>query len=317
MQLTQALRGLSLRWNRGNFAERIEPATPAPQGSAAAADIHLFDGGPASDIAFLAGCGVSDALLNAAAERARSRSTAARDELFALGFPRDRYWLLLAEALGLGFVDDFADATLVSNAGMLATEAVRRANSVLVRIGGRVILVLAPRRAELAALRRRLRVMPALAERTRIAAPEAIRAFIVARRHKVLAHYAVNRLARVMPGLSASRHVATGASGPVALLAAALAIALVAPTAATTAFGLLFTLFFLNCSLWKLRAAFHRRRTLRLEPVWPDSLPTYSVLVPLYREAEVVADLVAHLRGLDYPALCIKRTTLASRIVNG
>ena len=31
-------------------------------------------------------------------------------------------------------------------------------------------------------------------------------------------------------------------------------------------------------------------------------LPTYTVLVPVYREAEVVPDLVANLRALDYPA---------------
>jgi len=43
-----------------------------------------------------------------------------------------------------------------------------------------------------------------------------------------------------------------------------------------------------NCSFWKLAAAFRHLRPLRLEPIFDDRLPTYAVLVPLYREAALV-----------------------------
>lgn len=36
-----------------------------------------------------------------------------------------------------------------------------------------------------------------------------------------------------------------------------------------------------------------------------DHLPIYTILVPLYREAAVVADLIAALRALDYPRECL------------
>ncbi|HEX9596157.1 MAG TPA: hypothetical protein VF982_04705, partial [Anaerolineales bacterium] len=37
-------------------------------------------------------------------------------------------------------------------------------------------------------------------------------------------------------------------------------------------------------------------------------LPHYSVLIPLRDEAAMVPQLFSAMRGLDYPALCIKRT---------
>jgi cellulose synthase/poly-beta-1,6-N-acetylglucosamine synthase-like glycosyltransferase len=167
----------------------------------------------------------------------------------------------------------------------------------------KTVLLLAPNVDEIALLERRLEETPALAERICIAAPEMMRAFIVAARYAALAHYAVTRLARVLPRLSAkSRWSLRIARGPTALVAAVLALSLLAPVATVKAAGLLGTLFFLNCSIWKLTAAFGRQRPLRLEAVPPDRLPAYTVLVPLYREAPIVPDLVKHLRALDYPA---------------
>ena len=140
-------------------------------------------------------------------------------------------------------------------------------------------------------------------ERVRIAAPATIRAFVAAKRRNALTRRAVDWLAAAMPPLSA-RHLgrAKGASGPTALLAAVLGLALLAPLATFQAMGLLCTLFFCNCSVWKLAAAFGRRPVLRLEPLASAKLPTYTVLVPLYREAAIVPDLVRHLVALDYPA---------------
>jgi cellulose synthase/poly-beta-1,6-N-acetylglucosamine synthase-like glycosyltransferase len=104
-----------------------------------------------------------------------------------------------------------------------------------------------------------------------------------------------------MPPLSSGRARRTGASGHKALLAALLALVLVAPIMTLNVIWLLFALFFLNCSYWKLAAAFRRVRLLRVEPLSEAALPRYSVLVPLYREAAVVPELVDHLSRLDYP----------------
>jgi hypothetical protein len=207
---------------------------------------------------------------------------------------------MLAADLGLRLADNLSGATLVSNVGLLATDAVRLASSVLVSVGPETFLVTAPRHEEMALLARRLEANPALRDRIRIAPPETIRAFIVRHRHPALTHYAVNRLSGVLPRLSAGRHLAPGASGT-PLVAAVLAVGLLAPVVTLTVLGFLLTLYFVNCSVWKLASVFRAVRPRRLEPIFDGRLPTYAVLVPLYREAAIAGDLIAHLGRLDYP----------------
>jgi cellulose synthase/poly-beta-1,6-N-acetylglucosamine synthase-like glycosyltransferase len=254
------------------------------------------------DIAFLTAYGVPDEELDRAARLAEHHRTVPSHELFAAGLDHRRYWSALADHLGLAYVDDLSGMSIVANAGMLVTDAVRLAASVMVRDKGGVVLVLAPQHDEIALLARHLAETPALASRIRIATPDAIRAFLVAQRHTALTHYAVNRLARVLPRISASRlGQARGASGPIALVAAALALALLSPATAVKAAGLLATAFFFNCSLWRMAAALRRARGLRLEPVSDPHLPCYTVLVPLYREAAIAPDLVRNMKRIDYP----------------
>lgn len=254
---------------------------------------------------FLTGRGVDGEALRRATALARRHGSTPAEELLAAGLDAQHYWSALAEDLRLPFLDDLSDAVLLPHPSLLATEAVRLAASAYVRIEGRSLILLAPGPAETARLRERLRTMPGLSERIAIAEPRTIRAFIVANRHRALTHYAVNRLAHRLPPLSA-RDVpsANGVGGPTALLAAALALGQLAPFAALQALLLLAMLFFVNCSVWKLAAAFTRLKPLRVEPGFGASgrLPVYTVLVPLYREAAVVPDLVAHLEKLDYPA---------------
>ena len=174
----------------------------------------------------------------------------------------------------------------------------RLASSVTVAIEGTTILVVAPGRLEIERLQARLKETPGLAERLRIASPETIRAFLVARRHTALTHYAVNRLARALPRLSVRGLLEEDRiRGAKTLLAACLGMSLVAPGPTLTVLGIVSTLFFCNCCLWKSVAAFHRPRPLRLEAVPTARLPTYTVLVPLFREAVIVPDLVASSRS--------------------
>jgi cellulose synthase/poly-beta-1,6-N-acetylglucosamine synthase-like glycosyltransferase len=255
-----------------------------------------------SDIAFLTRHGIPFRVLELAARLAAWRGTAARDELFAVGFERSLYWKSLANDLGLPFASDLRGARLAPG-NRPTVEAVRLARAALVEHGGRHGLVLAPGGAEIERLRRRLRAAPALAPRITIAPPEAIRHFLATCRRGALAYYAVHRLTRTMPRLSSrALGLARGAEGPIALAAAVLGLCLLTPGAAIVAATLLFTAFFLNCAVWKLAAAVRRAKPLRLQPIPTDRLPTYTALVPLYREAEVAAELVRHLGAVDYPA---------------
>ncbi len=90
-------------------------------------------------------------------------------------------------------------------------------------------------------------------------------------------------------------------------LGAALGITLTAPVAAGT--GVLFAtaLVFAGVTAFRVLVlmatlARARRHYARAAPALDaDDLPTYSVLVPLYREAAIVPDLIDALAALDYP----------------
>lgn len=71
-------------------------------------------------------------------------------------------------------------------------------------------------------------------------------------------------------------------------------------------FSLLSASAYLGVALFKLAAAFRgmisNLSTPRdLSPLPEDDLPIYSILVPLYKEANVLPDLMNHLTHLDYP----------------
>jgi glycosyltransferase XagB len=89
----------------------------------------------------------------------------------------------------------------------------------------------------------------------------------------------------LVSGYGAWIYVATSA----AIQALAIAIAL--------AFGLVIAMRF-----WTVLAALVRKQPARLPRLHNDELPMLTILVPLYREAEVVPNLIASISRLDYPA---------------
>ena len=84
------------------------------------------------DVAFLARHGVTVERLRLVSRIAEGAGTHASHELMAAGFERRRYWSSLADDLGLAFLDDLCGATMVADANMLATDAVRHAACVMV-----------------------------------------------------------------------------------------------------------------------------------------------------------------------------------------
>ncbi len=85
-----------------------------------------------------------------------------------------------------------------------------------------------------------------------------------------------------------------------ALAAAFLTAAVAAPNAILAVVRLLAFLLFAAVICWRLLAAV-RRAPIPLALASPARYPIYTLLCPLYREANVVHDLVAALGRLDYP----------------
>ena len=100
----------------------------------------------------------------------------------------------------------------------------------------------------------------------------------------------------------AHRRLSRGQAVGLAVLLLATVVAMaIAPWRTLGALHLLFFLGFTINSAVKLVAAFMPRASIAEPSLADEDLPGYSLIVPLYREASVAAELVANLSRLDYP----------------
>jgi hypothetical protein len=132
-----------------------------------------------------------------------------------------------------------------------------------------------------------------------------VRAAILATQQAALTAEAVYGLARRLPELSA-RHVLSRAQQIVFLLLAAalLLCALLWPLATLQAVTALLALAFVLSGLFRAGLAWAGADGPRQDLPRPrEALPLYTILVPLYREANVLPRLAQALRALDYPSI--------------
>ena len=264
-------------------------------------------------IAFLDGFGISRRALDLATRLAATRGTAAHDELIAAGILNsDDYWAYLADDLGLPFVTASEALAMSPAARFVPSEALRRADRLMVMDGAAPVLLMAPSGAMLSRLRDSVEGAPQIAHRIRIAVPETIRSLLLRRQAGHYAECAVQRLRRASVASSAF-----GRPGPVitSILAAMTglfaAAAWTAPAMTLFAAAGLMSLIFFNSVLWKLAAALHRQRPQPAGALRESDLPAYTIMVPLYREANIIPDLMASLGAIDYPRIKLQVLLIA------
>ena len=140
-----------------------------------------------------------------------------------------------------------------------------------------------------------------LARRIRLAPTAALQCFAARHGADDIERRAVDTLRTTHPDLSAS----TGKTQPamVGLGAAAAGLAaILAPAAALLTIELTLGLIFLSWAGLRLLGVLSNPLAYRRRRLLPHRLlPTYTIIVALYREAATVKSLVAALRGLDYP----------------
>ena len=131
--------------------------------------------------------------------------------------------------------------------------------------------------------------------------PEAVETAVLAVRRGQLSARAEDRT----PGHLSCRSIG-GRGLAMGLAAAGLALvaaALLAPAATFAALVLWASGWLLVSTLLRVAAAFAAGRAEpRRPPPLPETLPTISLLVPLFRERDIAGALVARLSRLDYPA---------------
>lgn len=256
----------------------------------------------------LARAGVSEALARHAAERAATSGTRFAEELLASGevAEADLYRAIAAD-LGLGFAD------AVDPESVMADQARRLASlrdghglriAMLGNADGTTTHLIADPGIDPAAIRALLAGTPHLRAGIRIAPPSALRAAIVERSTGRLLFDAQHRLLLQSPEFSA-RTVVSAWQGATAVAAvfAFLVLLWLAPVATTLAAHLIASAGFAACVVLRLLAWVEagRLRPRPLPPADPARQPVYSVLVALYREKEMVPQLLAALGRLQWP----------------
>ena len=222
--------------------------------------------------------------------------------------PETRIYCELADILGLPFEDDVDPEKLILR-GRDLDKLLRQGcdKSLVVRMevaASAVVVLWAPVAMELGEMVERVRRSPSLASRIRIVAPGRLRQALTIRAEARFQRLAEEKLFHEFPSCSA-RFTVTGGQGflaGAALVGFPLAIATV-PHVAELTIHLFFSAFFFLCVLLRLWAAasFDPQPFAAILPHKPGELPTYSVLVALYKEAEIIPDLFMALDRIVWP----------------
>lgn len=295
-------------------------ASSAPSGRRAPTLANVSDPVvPASEIvtriARLAG--VSDAAIASAGKRAHINGTDLQAELLAYGDISElRYFEAAARFLRVPCMERVRAEDLILRERDCLALLARGVKGMPMRIAmtdGRTLILIAPGQRDLARMYDLLTQQPALRERMALVLPGALRRALFTRGRAAMMHRVRGLLFETLPDCSA-RIVASAPQGFMAgIVLAVLAIGmLTAPFTVLLVAHAVATACFLACVALRTIAAIAAQpgRRQRPPPFDPKELPTYTVLVALYREAEVVPELLASLSRLSWP-----RTKLEIKLI--
>ncbi|HVX79735.1 MAG TPA: glycosyltransferase [Devosiaceae bacterium] len=167
----------------------------------------------------------------------------------------------------------------------------------------REVTFIAPRFSQLVKLRQFVLRSPGFRRYTCIAPPAAIRAALAKVSAPQLMDDARQRLARRWPFANAGLDLGAFSRGIFLVTAAVLIVlAVLAPILLENVLLPLISIVLVLPALLKFAAVAEAAETPRVAPPLSDAeLPIYSVLVPLYREAEMVPQLRRALSAMSYP----------------
>lgn len=241
--------------------------------------------------------------------RARMSGLTFQAELLASGrVYEDQLFRALARWLGLGFEPSIKPHNLIlQEDGCL--EALQQTDGVCQAAAydgeGNTVLLIAPHGLDLTGMRGFLERYERLRHRLRIIPPSALRSAMKARSAKAIARIAVNSLHDRLPKFSARTVVNAWQGALIGAIAVALPSSLVLwPSSTLLSLHIMLSAFFFSCILLRFFAGLEARRTVRepeLSSHTPADLPVYTVLVALYREADVVPQLLMALNRLVWP----------------
>ena len=261
------------------------------------------------DIAFLVDHGFDFSALWTVQQTAKHHAVEAHQELIASGhIDEDAYYRLLAHHLGLPFLQvidltlieiDLSDRDIISR--------LRENPRLLLRPPtGLTKMVLAPQQREMRDLLLRLAKTPELRNRFFIASPSTIRNALLNHLKTPLEQHASSTMQKFMPEFSAFK-----VNKSITLwfctvgLICFLALVFFGQHIVVVLAGFILSLLFFVAVCIRLLAALDLRHNKAQIPIpsrtTDEQLPVYSILVALYKEANIVPDLIAALNGIDWP----------------
>ncbi|HEX4764772.1 MAG TPA: hypothetical protein VH414_00690 [Lichenihabitans sp.] len=245
------------------------------------------------EIAFLAAQGVAPDILLRASAIARQTGVSADRALLGEGFAADTFYALLARHLGVPFIDEPMRLALPPGGGV---QGIAAGMAPLAPNARRLDVLLAPQGPGLAALLGHVPPGRGRTARFGISSRRRIAAMVRERDATTVAEEASHGLGGWDATLSAQAGLRPRQCMAIAVLFALLGAGLVCYPAATLATGLVAVslLFFAAVLLRLVATAANVAPAPCHDRLLPDhELPHYTVIVPLYREAAVVPQLVA------------------------
>lgn len=248
-------------------------------------------------------CGVSRDVLLKAYSAAVLHGTSFCAELVQQGEVTETLiYAAIAEFLGVEFTDDVHPSRIFVSG--------EEKPSVFIDVGqvmglgpdGGSYLYVAPSEDRIRTLYQHMQATPQLKGRIRICTPTLLKEIMRHRHQKDL----ITRAHEMTPEpLSAARVLDTPQAFSIAMfLYAFIACIINWPMTTLLVLHVALSLFFFGCVLIRLFAAVagQRLRFPVLRKTRPRDLPIYSVLVPLYKEQDVIGQLVTSLKRLNWPA---------------
>lgn len=255
---------------------------------------------------FLSSLGFGKPYISTFEERALKNGSTVEDELLASGLvDADAYYGAFARFLRLPFLAEI-DPGRVSDTKHLDVQLAEPRLLRLAPLNGKPMLLIVPELARMELLKSMLDQRPQLFDELAVTTPQAMRGAIwkagEARRCQDTRH----RLFNATPQHSA-RITLQGQQGFTSgVLVTLLVLSLLFYTQATVVYiHVTLTMLYLSTLLFRLFALVHAPRENDAKTVVPlpqdGDLPVYTILVALYREEAVVAQLVGALDRLDWP----------------
>ena len=240
-----------------------------------------------------------------AARRAAALGVSADRVLIAAGtVSEEAYLRALAGALGVAFepLDGVVRAQCpIDNERLIESAA---AGMLPLAVDGELYLVVAPRCAAVRRILQLIEKNPARARLFRFTSAERLNRFVLQHAGAAIAARATNSLKRKWPILSAAPpRWRTNIPSVAAITLLALAAFVMAPAGTMLAFEVMLAAVFLAWLGLRLAGACMKSLVRNPSPEPPDdTLPVYTVIAALYREAASVDGLLRAIERLDYPA---------------